>query len=1197
MTNATILIVDDEIQNRKLLEVLLKPEGYLTRSVADGRAALVSVAEQAPDLILLDLMMPGMDGYQVASLLKANLATVNIPIIMVTANSDRDSRIAGLNAGAEDFLTKPVDRAELWLKVRNLLRLKAYGDLLQNQGAILEQKVQERTADLQRFSTAMDATSDAVFLADRTTMSLIHVNSAACLLQGQTREELIAQGPVGIIEHSRAKLEQAYDAVIAGGAPAEPQELQRVREDGSEYWIELRRHPVCANGHWMIVSLVRDITERKLAAQELLASERRFSDMLANIDLASVMLDTAGRITYCNDYLLQLTGWRREEAIGRNWFESFLAPAADNATTFFEALAAERPPAWRRDNNLMTRDGRRRNMRWSNTVLRSGSGEVIGTASIGEDITERNEGEARIVYLNRVYAVLSGINTLIVRARDRGELFAEACRIAVEQGGFNMAMLGQVDADTKQIRVVASAGVGDKLMAAVRSLLASAEDAPKSMFGRAIAEKRPMVANDSLGDPKVLLGALHAATGIRSLAVLPLIVDGEAAGILALYAGETEFFHAEEMKLLNELAGDIAFAVGNLDRQQKLARLARTRAVSGQINAAMVRIHDRDELFREACRIAVDAGAFRMAWVGVVDPKTLEGKVVAWHGGEEGFTDHLRLTAHEGMPESERPACRALRQLQPVISNDIATDPHIGPLRDEILRRGHRSMACFPLAVGGRPAGVISLFAGEAGAFDFEETKLLLELAENLAFAMDYIEQGEKLNYLAYYDALTGFANAMLFRERVGQLLGSAGREGKQFAVAIFNVERFKTINDTLGRATGDRLLKQIAERIRRAVTDVNRVARIGGDHFAKVFPTVIGAEDAARQIRRNYREIFDKPFVVDDTELRVTARLGIAMFPNEGGDAETLLRNAESALKKAKTGGERFMFYTEQMGERVAERLNLENKLRGALEKEEFVLHYQPKIDLVTGSITGVEALIRWNDPATGLVPPANFIPILEETGLILEVGSWAMVRAVLDHRHWLDLGLASPRIAVNVSPVQLQQRDFVETVKQALAFGASPPGIDLEITESLIMSDMDSNIEKLIAIRELGITIFVDDFGTGYSSLGYLARLPVQSLKIDRSFVITMMEDPNTMSLVSTIISLAHSMRLKVVAEGVDQDEQAQMLRLLRCDEMQGYLFSKPVPRDEFESRFLVPNELSKAAPKKILQLAPSVKLADSA
>jgi EAL domain-containing protein (putative c-di-GMP-specific phosphodiesterase class I) len=328
--------------------------------------------------------------------------------------------------------------------------------------------------------------------------------------------------------------------------------------------------------------------------------------------------------------------------------------------------------------------------------------------------------------------------------------------------------------------------------------------------------------------------------------------------------------------------------------------------------------------------------------------------------------------------------------------------------------------------------------------------------------------------------------------------------------------------------------------------------------------PEVETEQEVARRTEEKLRGCFGEPFRVGDAELRISAKVGIAMFPSDGADADTLFRNAEAAVKKAKTSGERYLFYTQQMTERTAERLALENKLRRALERQEFVLHYQPKFDAQTKRIGGVEALIRWQSPELGLVPPLQFIPLLEETGLIFEVGAWALRQAAFDYRRWRKLGLEAPRVAVNVSAFQLRRRDFVESVQNVLGEGAGSAAIDLEITESLVMEDIQANTEKLEALRLLGVEIAIDDFGTGYSSLAYLAKLPVQILKIDRSFIITMLKDPHTMTLVSTIVSLAHSLNLKVVAEGVDSEDQVAELKRLGCDQMQGYLFSKPVDFD---------------------------------
>jgi PAS domain S-box-containing protein/diguanylate cyclase (GGDEF)-like protein len=598
-------------------------------------------------------------------------------------------------------------------------------------------------------------------------------------------------------------------------------------------------------------------------------------------------------------------------------------------------------------------------------------------------------------------------------------------------------------------------------------------------------------------------------------------------------------------------------------QEEKILRLTRVYAVLSGINALIVRVRDRDELFRDACRIAVEAGKFKLAWVGVVDREAARVNPVAWHGGEDDYFQLMPLALNESDPEQYGLAGRAIRERRAMVVEDMAKDPRV-LLRKEASVRGFHSLVVLPLLVSDQAVAVLALYATEVGFFDEEEMKLLLELSGDISFALDHIAKAEKLDYLAYYDSLTGLANRSLFHERLVQYVSAAQTEKSRLAVAVVDVDRFKIINDSLGRQAGDELLKQIAERIEIHAGPI-RMARISADRFAIVRSGVNSESEVARIIEQWLEECFGPPYVVSGTELRVAAKAGIALFPNDGADADALFQNAEAALKKAKATGDRYLFHTQQMTERIGEKLALENKLRQALEKEEFVLHYQPKVDTVTRRIESVEALIRWQSPELGLVPPMQFIPLLEETGLILEVGAWALRRAVVDHRTWTERGLPAPRISVNVSAVQLRQRDFVATVEEALRPGAVPPGIDLEITESLVMEDIEANMKKLEAVRVLGVSLAIDDFGTGYSSLGYLAKLPVHSLKIDRSFIITMLKDPAIMTLVSTIISMAHSLRLKVVAEGVDAEEQAEVLDRLGCDQLQGYLFSKPLPFDD--------------------------------
>ncbi|MGZ5692160.1 MAG: bifunctional diguanylate cyclase/phosphodiesterase [Burkholderiales bacterium] len=514
--------------------------------------------------------------------------------------------------------------------------------------------------------------------------------------------------------------------------------------------------------------------------------------------------------------------------------------------------------------------------------------------------------------------------------------------------------------------------------------------------------------------------------------------------------------------------------------------------------------------------------------------------------------------------------------MKPVISNDVHSDLR-RPMKRELVERGINSFAVIPLLDSKQAMGVLALYATEVGAFDEHEMRLLNDLAGNISLAIDHIDNRERLGYLALHDVLTGLANRSLFLERVAQCMRGALSGGHKLAVLLIDLERFKNINDSLGQAAGDALLRQVADWLTLNVGDANLLARVSADHFAVMVPEIKEEGTLARLVEKAMEAFLNHQFRLNDAVFRIAFKVGVALFPDDGADADTLFKHAEAALKKAKASGDRYLFYTQKMSEAVAGRLTLENQLRQALDKEQFVLHYQPKVNLLSGKLTSAEALIRWNDPRMGLVPPGRFIPILEETGLIYDLGRWALRKAIEDYLRWRRAGLAAVRIAVNVSPLQLRHRGFTADINQAIRVDAhAAAGLELEITESMIMADVGHSIASLQAIRAMGVSIAIDDFGTGFSSLSYLSKLPVDTLKIDRSFVTDMTAGPQGLALVSTIINLAHSLKLKVVAEGIETEEQSRLLRLLNCDEMQGYLFSKPLPSEIFETRFLAPAKI---------------------
>jgi len=615
---------------------------------------------------------------------------------------------------------------------------------------------------------------------------------------------------------------------------------------------------------------------------------------------------------------------------------------------------------------------------------------------------------------------------------------------------------------------------------------------------------------------------------------------------------------------MDGLARDITEA---MEQRRRIARLSRIRILLGATSSAIVRMKDRKELFAEFCRIAVARGGFVLARLVEVDR---EGKAhIAATTESDPKLLQAMLDAYNADPRgADSLLAQALRSGEAMISNSLAGDERVKN-RATLTREGDYSLALLPILVEGRVAGIVALRAREPGSFDHEELRLLTEMVSNIAFALESLGKQEKLEYLALYDPLTGLPNRALFIDRLTQGLEATRREGDRLALVVFDLERFKAINDTLGRGAGDEVLKEVARRLRETAAGENRVARLGTDQFAFMLPAMRDAADIAKILGDRALRFLEAPIVAGGRELRAAAKAGVAVFPEDGADAQALFRNAEAALKRAKETGERFLFYAPQINARVAEQVDLEYRMRKAVEQGELFLHFQPKFDLATRALVGVEALMRWKSPDGGLVPPAKFVPVLEQTGLIFEAGQQVLAAAKRTCRGWKERGLKAPRIAVNVSALQLRRRGFVADVRAALGdIDADGDGIDLELTESLLMTDVDESIRKLRELRAMGLRMALDDFGTGYSSLAYLSKLPLDTLKIDRSFVHGMTEDADTTSIISTIISLAQGLRLKVVAEGVETEQQAQLLRLLRCDQVQGFLFSPPVPAEKLET-----------------------------
>lgn len=427
----------------------------------------------------------------------------------------------------------------------------------------------------------------------------------------------------------------------------------------------------------------------------------------------------------------------------------------------------------------------------------------------------------------------------------------------------------------------------------------------------------------------------------------------------------------------------------------------------------------------------------------------------------------------------------------------------------------------------------------------------------------------ETIRHQAFHDALTGLPNRLLFKDRLNLAMAHAKRNKKMLAVLFLDLDRFKLINDTLGHAVGDQLLINVSERLVVNVREDDTVARLGGDEFTILLPE-IGQIEGAATVAHKILEAVRKPLKVSNHELYISTSIGVVVYPSDGDDAEALLKNADTAMYRAKEKGRNnYQLYTPAMNAKAFERLAMENSLRRALEKNEFVVFYQPKVRIDTEEIIGMEALVRWQHPTRGLVSPGEFIPVAEETGLIVSIGEWVLRTACTQNKAWQDAGYPPVRVAVNLSARQFQLQNLVETVARILSeTGLDPQWLELEITESIAMQNAEFTIKTLNDLKEMGIQLSIDDFGTGYSSLSYLKRFPINKLKIDKSFVSEITSDPDNAAIASTVIVLGQSLKLGVIAEGVETREQYHFLKQHHCDEMQGYLFGKPMPSSQFES-----------------------------
>jgi diguanylate cyclase (GGDEF)-like protein/PAS domain S-box-containing protein len=721
------------------------------------------------------------------------------------------------------------------------------------------------------------------------------------------------------------------------------------------------------------------------------------------------------------------------------------------------------------------------------------------------------------------YAALLRTNGAILRAREREPLLRDICRICVDHGGAMLAYVALVEGDAAH--PVAWAGPGDAFLPGLEVPLDPARPEGRGPLATAIRTGRHCIANDLVADPRTLPWRDRAARlGSRATAAFPIRRGGNVIGALSLHVRRTGFFDARVVALLDAMADDVSFALDNFDREAER----------------------RDAVAAAGARLEHFQKIFHATPVATVISTLDEGRLVDVNDA---------YCALVGRPR-EALIGRTSQEIDLWLAPDARAAFVERIVRDRRVKEQE-------LAVRVRN-GEIRDVSMSAELIDFGGRSCVLAIMNDVTDRKRY---ESRIEFLATHDALTTLPNRNLMLDRITQALQHGRRTGAKVALVYVDLDRFKVVNEALGAQGGDRVLAEVAARLRRGVRDGDTVARFGADEFVALVPDLEKLSDCYALVQRLLAAVA-APLDVDGKALQLRASMGISVFPADGADTETLLRNAELAMLRAKRttpGG--CQFFTPEMSAELRRLAELEAQLQGALAADQLRLVWQPKVELAAGTIAGVEALLRWDHPSLGAVPPATFIPVAEEAGSIVPIGAWVLDRACAQNMAWQAEGLPALPISVNVSARQFLQPDLVSIVGAALDRTGMPGQLlELEITETAITRNADRMLDIMSLLRELNVRFSIDDFGTGYSNLGYLKRFELDRLKIDQSFVRHVDTDPGDAAIARAVIALARSLQLEVTAEGVENAAQCAFMRDNTCDEIQGFYFSQPVRADAF-------------------------------
>jgi diguanylate cyclase (GGDEF)-like protein/PAS domain S-box-containing protein len=1124
-------------------------------------------------------------------------------------------------------------------------------------GALQEQQEGAR-ADAEKYRQLFEGNPHPMWVYDLETLAFLAVNDSAVRHYGFSREEFLAMKVLDLRPREAAPAGRDDTGAAAGHGKAK---LWRHRRRGGDVIdVEIVSQPVLFEGRRAAMVLANDITEQRRMQAALAESEARLRLALRAGEQGLYDVDIAHNLVQTNAEYARMLGFEPEGAAEtyENWLQRLHPEDRERAASAYRAYLSGESQEYRTEFRMRTRDG---GWRWvlsvGSIVERDESGKPLRVLGTHTDITQLKRAEQRVRRLANFYSALSETNAAIMRNREHGGLFEEVCRIAVERGGLKMAWIGMADRDAGRVVPVASFGQGRESLSQLDLSIRADSAEGRGATGRAVREDSYVVCNDLVQDLTMQPWMEHAQRiGFRASAAFPLRQGGQAVGALSLYAGEIGFFDAELVALLQELARNVSAALDRFvlegqrsDAEEALrASEARFRALVENSSDVFMLIGpnvERRYISPSASRVFghppqvlanrqgdelmhpedMKVVALRVAHLarqpaGAADSllyrlRQPDGSWRWYEGIARNMLDdpHIRAIVTSNRDVTERrqaeQALRASERLlrlalsaadMAVFSQDLelrytwVVNPQLGMQAEQML--GKTDADLLPSGEATRLSEVkrrvLASGAGErhevAVATDGQQRyyDMILEPRRDAArtvvgligVSLDITARKEtenRVQYLAHHDSLTGLPNRMLLRDRVEQALAHAIRDNTFVALLFLDLDRFKHVNDSLGHLAGDQLLRAMTERLRMGVRASDTVSRQGGDEFVVLLADIQDLGDI-HAIAQKLLSLGAEPFELGGHAVNASFSIGISVFPTDGGDFDTLLRQADTALYHAKESGRNtYRFFTAEMNAAALERMRLESQLRRALEHGEFELHYQAQHDLSSGNVVGAEALLRWHSPELGEVPPAQFVPVAEDSGLIVPIGAWVINEACRQLQEWRNAGLPRLHMAVNLSGMQFRRDDVVQTVYQALDRHDIPPSVlEIEITESVLLQGAGQVAETVRNLKNLGVRLSIDDFGTGYSSLSYLKRFAVDKLKVDHTFVRDIVNDPDDAAIVRAIVQLGHSLKLRVIAEGVETEAQLAFLRECGCHEAQGFRFSLPRPAAEFARLFAPPD-----------------------